>query len=185
MEPGKRVVVILPDSIRNYLTKFVDDAWMRRNGFLQTDWDEGTVADLLATLPRRKVITVDATESIERVVELFKSEGISQVPVLDRGSLAGILTESDVLQHLVEGRVGKDTRVAEVMERRVRTLSKHASTSELPRIFEAGEVVIVVDAENRVEAIVTKADLIDLLASRRFGPVEDMAGQGAEPECQS
>ena len=29
---GSRVVTILPDSIRNYLTKFVDDAWMRQHG---------------------------------------------------------------------------------------------------------------------------------------------------------
>src|SRR5262245_21331582 len=36
--PGKRVVVILPDSIRNYLTKFADDRWMRRQGLFQADW---------------------------------------------------------------------------------------------------------------------------------------------------
>jgi len=30
---GSRVVTILPDSIRNYMTKFVDDEWMRREGF--------------------------------------------------------------------------------------------------------------------------------------------------------
>ena len=33
--PGKRVVVILPDSIRNYLTKFADDRWMRQQGFVK------------------------------------------------------------------------------------------------------------------------------------------------------
>ncbi len=33
MPKGSRIVTILPDSIRNYLTKFVDDAWMRDNGF--------------------------------------------------------------------------------------------------------------------------------------------------------
>lgn len=31
--PGKRVVTILPDSIRNYMTKFVDDDWMTGKGF--------------------------------------------------------------------------------------------------------------------------------------------------------
>ena len=30
---GKRVVVILPDSMRNYMTKFVNDQWMLDNGF--------------------------------------------------------------------------------------------------------------------------------------------------------
>jgi cystathionine beta-synthase len=31
--PGKRIVIILPDSVRNYMTKFVDDAWMKENDF--------------------------------------------------------------------------------------------------------------------------------------------------------
>jgi cystathionine beta-synthase/cysteine synthase A len=30
----KRALTILPDSIRNYLSKFVSDAWMKENGFL-------------------------------------------------------------------------------------------------------------------------------------------------------
>jgi len=37
--PGKRVVVVLPDSIRNYMTKFLSDDWLYENGFL----DENTI----------------------------------------------------------------------------------------------------------------------------------------------
>ncbi|MFH0945382.1 MAG: pyridoxal-phosphate dependent enzyme [Planctomycetota bacterium] len=33
--PGKRIVTILPDSARNYLTKFLDDGWMRERGFME------------------------------------------------------------------------------------------------------------------------------------------------------
>lgn len=34
LKAGQRCVVILPDSIRNYLSKFVDDKWMRENGMM-------------------------------------------------------------------------------------------------------------------------------------------------------
>lgn len=34
LKKGERCLVILPDSIRNYLTKFVDDKWMQQQGFL-------------------------------------------------------------------------------------------------------------------------------------------------------
>lgn len=34
LKKGQKCVVLLPDSIRNYLTKFVDDNWMREKGFL-------------------------------------------------------------------------------------------------------------------------------------------------------
>src|SRR5262245_23978428 len=45
--PGKRIVVILPDSVRNYMTKFMDDQWMRENGFTESRWETQTVGDLL------------------------------------------------------------------------------------------------------------------------------------------
>jgi cystathionine beta-synthase len=167
MKPGQRVVVILPDSIRNYLTKFADDGWMRQHGFLQADWEVGTIADVVRALPRRELITIRETGVLGGALELFKEYGISQMPVLDdEGKLAGIVTETDVLHHLVSGRASRDTTVAEIMERKVSTVAMHAGSGELPRIFERGEVALVVDAERKVQAIVTKLDLIDLLASR-------------------
>jgi cystathionine beta-synthase/cysteine synthase A len=36
LKKGQKCLVILPDSIRNYLTKFVDDPWMIKHGFLET-----------------------------------------------------------------------------------------------------------------------------------------------------
>jgi cystathionine beta-synthase/cysteine synthase A len=35
LKKGQRCVVILPDGIRNYLSKFVDDRWMSENGFIK------------------------------------------------------------------------------------------------------------------------------------------------------
>jgi len=165
--PGKRVVVILPDSIRNYLTKFADDKWMRQQGFFKSDWEVGTVGDVVRALSRREVISLDVNDKLGRATELFKSNGISQMPVLDQGKLAGILTESDLLHHLVSGRVTKDTIAAEIMERKVSTVGLNASSSELPRIFERGEVALVVDDNRAVTGIVTKMDLIEMLAARK------------------
>ncbi|MGE0547320.1 MAG: cystathionine beta-synthase [Kofleriaceae bacterium] len=164
---NKRVVVILPDSIRNYLTKFVDDRWMRQQGFVKGDWEVGTVADVMRALGRRTVISLDLNDKISRATELLSEHGISQLPILDDGKLVGILTESDLLHHMVSGRVSKDTVAAEVMERKVSTVAMHASSSELPRIFEKGEVAIVVDDQRSVIGILTKMDLIEMLAARK------------------
>ena len=164
--PGKRVVVILPDSIRNYLSKFVDDRWMRQQGFFQADWEVGSVGDVMRVIGRRDVIALDVNERVNRATDLFKEHGISQMPVLDAGKLTGILTESDLLHQLMSGRVDKNTVVAEVMERKVSTVSMHASSAELPRIFERGEVAIVVDEARAILGILTKMDLIEMLAQR-------------------
>jgi cystathionine beta-synthase len=165
--PGHRVVVVLPDSIRNYLSKFADDRWMRQQGYFRAEWEVGTVGDVIRSMGRREVISLDVNDKVSRATELFKQDGISQMPVLDQGKLAGIVTESDVLHQLITGRIDSNTIVAEVMERRVSTVSMHASSSELPRIFERGEVAIVVDESHHVLGIVTKMDLIEMLASKR------------------
>ncbi len=167
MKPGQRVVVLLPDSIRNYLTKFVSDAWMRQHGFQQSDWELGTMGDMLRAMPPRKLVTIEINQRAGEATELFKTHGISQIPVVDGGRLAGILTELDLMQHLMSGRVTADTRVAEVMVRRVSTVAVHAQAAELPGIFERGEVALVVDADRAPIGIVTKMDLIEILTARR------------------
>jgi cystathionine beta-synthase len=166
MGKNKRVVVILPDSIRNYLSKFADDRWMRQQGFTKGDWEVGTVGDCVRAIGRREVISLDLNDKIERATALFKEHGISQMPVLDHGKLCGILTESDLLHHLVSGRAKSDTIVAELMERKVSTVALNASSGELPRIFERGEVAIVVDDQRAVLSILTKMDLIEMIARK-------------------
>jgi cystathionine beta-synthase len=112
------------------------------------------------------IISVAVDDSVESAMKQFKEHGISQMPVLDDGDLAGILTEFDLLQALVGGHVTSSSRVAEIMGRRVSTVGLNASAGELPRIFERGEVAIVTDESRKVLGIITKMDLIELLASR-------------------
>ncbi|MHC4920645.1 MAG: cystathionine beta-synthase [Planctomycetota bacterium] len=163
MPKGARIVTILPDSIRNYLTKFVDDRWMRENGLIEPEWAMGSVAEMLRAMPPREVVTADISDNLGDIVRTLKERGFSQLPVTDKGRLAGILTETDLLHAMVDGQATNDCKAAEVMERRVSTVSLHASTSELPDIFERGEVALVVDDDYHVRGLFTKLDLIDYL----------------------
>jgi cystathionine beta-synthase len=166
MKPGSRIVTILADSIRNYLSKFVDDRWMREHGLTEPDWAVGTVEDVIRSLPPREVVTLSVGDKLSKAVTLFRERGISQIPICDDGKVAGILTESDALRILLETHHTADSVLGEVMERRVHTLAMHASASELPRLFERGQVAIAVDADKHVTGILTKLDLIDFLTKK-------------------
>ena len=163
MPKGSRLVVVLPDSVRNYLTKFVDDRWMRENGFIEPDWAVGTVEDIVRAMPRREVVTIAVADRVQSAVDLFKQRGFSQLPVTDKGQIVGIVTENDLLHVLLSGEHSPKSTIAEVMVRKVSTIAPHASASELPRIFERGEVAIVADDQKKIIGIVTKLDLIDHL----------------------
>jgi cystathionine beta-synthase len=167
MKAGQRVVVILPDSIRNYLSKFVSDTWMRQHGFLQADWELGTMGDVLRTIGQRDVITLDVDAKVLQATELFKEHGISQIPIVDGGRLVGILTELDVMRELVSGKATPTTTVAEAMVRKVSTVQINEPAGALLGIFEQGEVALVVDGQRKLLGIVTKMDLIDIVAGRR------------------
>ena len=163
--PDKRICIVLPDSVRNYMTKFVDDSWMRQHGFSSPHAELGSVGDLTRTLGTRTVITVEDDKTLDFAVKLFKAHGISQMPCTADGRLSGIVTESDVLHFLVDGR-SPETPLAEVMVRRVSTVGEDEPAASLPALFERGEVAIVVDAERRPISILTKMDFIDVLSRR-------------------
>jgi cystathionine beta-synthase len=161
--PNKRIVVVLSDSVRNYMTKFLDDQWMRANGFSESLWETNSVADLVRAMLRRSVFTASSADTVADSVLLMKEKGVSQLPVLEDGKLVGIVTESDLLGKLVEGRASLSSSVAEVMFRKVRTVAESDDAGSLTKLFSEGMVALVVDDAQHLKAIVTKMDLVDYL----------------------
>ncbi len=164
--PKKRIVVLLPDSVRNYMTKFMDPQWMKENGFTESAWETERIGDILRTLPRRKLLTAASSDTVADSVMLMKEHGISQLPVVDDGRLVGILTESDVLGKLVDGRASLSSAVAEVMFRKVTTVKASDEASKLVEVFGKGMAALVVDDAGKLVGIITKMDLVDRLTSK-------------------
>jgi cystathionine beta-synthase len=168
--PDKRIVTILPDSVRNYMTKFIDDRWMRESGFTESSWESTSVGDLLRRLPRREAYTADVADTVADVVRAMKEKGVSQLPVLDDGHLVGIISETDVLAKLVEGHATLESRAAEAMIRDVRTVHLNDDARELTRVFAEGAIGLVVDDESNLEGILTQMDLVDYLTQSVDSP---------------
>ncbi len=163
--PGKRIVTLLPDSVRNYMTKFMDEQWMKENGFTEASWQSGSVGDLLLRLPKRELIVASSADTVSDSVMRMKESGISQLPVVDDGRLVGIVTESDLLLRIVEGHASLASSVAEVMFRRVNTLHVDDDAGQLLKSFGNGEVGIIIDDDHAVKGVLTKMDLVDSLVN--------------------
>jgi cystathionine beta-synthase len=170
--PKKRIVTLLPDSVRNYMTKFIDDRWMRENGFAEASWETGTLSELLRAMPARKdLVSASSADTVADAVMAMKEHGISQLPVLEEERLVGIVTESDLLSKLVEG-ASLSSSVAEVMFRNVRTVHANDDARVLTELFAKDLVALVVDDQKRLLGILTKMDLVDHLTgsvNRRDG----------------
>ena len=164
--PDKRIVTILPDSVRNYMTKFLDEAWMKENGFAEAGWESADLGSLLLRMPKRDLLTAKSGESVEVAVGRMKENGISQLPVLDDGKLVGIVTEQDLLGKLVEDRATLSSAVAEVMFRSVNTVHRDQDAGCLLDVFSRNEIGLVVDDAGALVGLISKMDLVDFLAAK-------------------
>lgn len=160
------VVVLLPDSGSRYLSKFYDDKWMKENGFLEAEWGQTLLAEVLATKPNSVLFAVQANDLIPDVINVLKSHDISQAPVLNPdGSLVGLVDEVDLLKYLLESDP-RQSMLATVADIASPAQAVYPDTESLeaalPSILDG--YVALVTHDSRPVGILTKIDLLDYLA---------------------
>ena len=166
IDRAANILVLLPDSAARYLNKIFDDDWMREHGFLDPEEGLGTIRELLGN-KSRQVYTVGHHEKVRAVVGLMKERGISQVPVIDDGRLAGIVTESNLLTLLMdEGVEALEMSVGATVSDAYEVVDPDAPVGLFNHIFSQGKVIVVWE-RGEVRGLVTKIDVIDFLAHRR------------------
>lgn len=159
------IVVIMCDSAARYMSKIFNDDWMRENGFLEEDWADGTIEDLLAQKPTRELFTVQLGESVSEVVSLMKDHGISQLPVLDGDEIVGLINETDILEHLLEDG-DRDDAIDELVETQFAIVEPSDRVAMIGEFFDHNKIVIVVGEDDEPKGIVTKIDFIDYVSDR-------------------
>lgn len=160
--PGKVVVTVLPDHGNRYISKFLSDAWMKEHGFTETARELGFVEDLLKGRTA-KPITADAEAPLRTVVNLMRENGVSQVPLIERGKLNAIVHESDILSKMQAKDFSLDAPAKSVASPIAGLIYPKARIEELFHIFATDHVAVVVDASN-VVGVISKIDLIEHLA---------------------
>ncbi|KAI9702526.1 MAG: cystathionine beta-synthase [Candelina mexicana] len=130
---GDVVVVILPDSIRSYLSKFVDDDWLAANNLLPPTppsttpsspimKGHGSLKDpfqgaTIRTLRLKPVTTVLADTLCADAIETMREKGFDQLPVLapKGGKLVGLVTLGNMLSWISQGRATPESPTSDVM----------------------------------------------------------------------
>jgi len=169
---GKRVVTVLPDNASRYISKFLNDEWMRDFGFLEQGEELGCVEELLGE-HKQDVVTADQNEPLTSIITHMRERGVSQVPVTNGdGKPVAIVHEVDLLRGLHDGTVTPESPVSEVAQPIGGLIYPKARIEELYRIFETDRVAVVVEEGARIVGIVSQIDLVEHLskhAKKRVG----------------
>jgi cystathionine beta-synthase len=162
--PGKVVITVAPDHGNRYVSKFLSDAWMKEHGFTETAKELGFVEELMARL-KTQPITADAEAPLRDVVNLMRENGVSQIPLIERGKLNAIVHESDILSKMQKREFDLNAPAMSVSSPIAGLIYPKARIEELFHIFATDHVAIVVESSN-VVGVISKIDLIEYLASK-------------------
>ncbi len=96
--------------------------------------------------------------------------GFSGVPILEEdGTLAGIVTEMDLLRTIREGKSLEDTTVDEIMTRDVVTVDVGAPVEEVMEVLESAKILRVpVMQAGTIVGIVSRPDLLRAAVEPQF-----------------
>lgn len=166
LQPNQNCVVILPDGIRNYMTKFVDNKWMIDNDFDGPEYQEGTVSEIVQSKEQRELHFVSTEESVSSAIKTMSEKGISQLPVLHDQKIVGIITEEDLLRHLGSGFFPLK-KVSESMNKNVPMVELSTPIAALQKILLVNGKAVVIDSSNKPVQIITKIDLVEWIANKK------------------
>jgi len=164
----KKIVVLLPDTGRNYMTKIFSDRWMQENGF----WEDSaqpalTVGQILETKTRwRSLISVCPCDTLDRAIALMEDHNISQLPVMDGETAVGSLNESTVMKALHDGLDPFNQEVSAVMAKPLPSIDAGTDVAEAYRVMLGGAPATIVTRNRKGIGLITRADLIAAWARR-------------------
>jgi len=189
---GAHVLTILPDSGRNYLSKFLDDNWMIEHGFLERSAPAPTVRELLHAkhVETPPLLTIAAHQKVSEAIELMERYSVSQLPVVrgvasteprddgvggaetngDVSSLAdviGSLQDRDLLERVFRNPDALHEDVAAAMQAPLAAVEATASVDDIVTALTGGTNAVVVADAGRPIGVLTRSDLLDYLAHAR------------------
>lgn len=179
LKEGQRCVVILPDSVRNYMTKFLSDSWMEEHGFLDqpvqtAGWAKQPISVLKLGVP----LTVLQSVTCQGCIDIMNQESFDQLPVVNEtGSVLGVVTLGQLMAAFKARRVSGSTKVSEILYKEFKKVTMDTTLGIVSRMLEHNSFVLVTQeqvvytGEERAEkqlivGIVTSIDLLNYITRR-------------------
>ncbi|MEM3833075.1 MAG: cystathionine beta-synthase [Thermoprotei archaeon] len=167
LDENKTIVVILPDTGRNYINKIYSDEWMMEQGFLESMDERIPVEDILALKTRAvpRVISVKPTDTLENAIDLMKFYNISQLPVIEDEVQVGSIREITLVKKLSSKGANPKQQIKEVMEEPLPQVQIKDKILNPFLLLKDKNALLVLDGKKIVD-IITTIDVITYYLKR-------------------
>ncbi|MDH4027400.1 MAG: CBS domain-containing protein, partial [Nitrospirota bacterium] len=116
-----------------------------------------------------KLWSIGPNETAYKALEIMADKDIGSLLVIDKGELVGIFTERDYSRKVIlKGKSSKDTKVEDLMTRKVITVKPENTIDECMALMKAANCRhMPVFEKGRLVAIVTMRDIMNELISEK------------------
>ncbi|GAA5038341.1 cystathionine beta-synthase [Marivirga lumbricoides] len=160
MKEDDMMVIILPDHGTRYLGKIYNDDWMRDHGFLEAN-DYATARNIVAKRNGSfELKSVESNQKVIEVVKLLDQLSVSQLPVVKDGEFVGSVTDTRLLNKLVENPDLKNQPISEIMDAPFKFISSNTTVDTISSMMNHGDKALMVMDDNQKAHIITKQDLL-------------------------
>ncbi len=159
---GDIVVVIFPDHGTRYLGKMYNDDWLRDRGFLKDG--KLTAHDIISKKEAQEIVTIDCEKSVLEAINTIKSLNISQIPVTQKGMVIGKITESDILDALLENPSLKSQPIKNITTAPFPFVDLNTSIDRISAMINKDNIAVLVEDNGRIE-IITQYDIINAISA--------------------
>ena len=150
---GDVVVVIFPDHGSRYMGKMFNEDWLRERGFL-TD-AKLTARSIVAKKEKSEIVTIDCEKSIMEAIGTIKSLNISQIPVTQKGMVIGKITESGILDALLENPSLRSATVKSIATGSFPFVDLNTSIDKISSLINKDNTAVLVEDEQGQINIIT------------------------------
>ncbi|WP_295649130.1 pyridoxal-phosphate dependent enzyme [uncultured Mucilaginibacter sp.] len=159
---GDVVVVIFPDHGSRYMGKMFNEDWLRERGFL-TD-AKLTARSIIAKKEKSEIVTIDCEKSIMEAIGTIKSLNISQIPVTQKGMVIGKITESGILDALLENPSLRSATVKSIATGSFPFVDLNTSIDKISSLINKDNTAVLVEDEQGQINIITQYDIINAIS---------------------
>jgi len=159
---GDVVVIIFPDHGSRYMAKMYNEDWLRERGFLKDE--KLTAKDIIRKKERQEIVTIDCEKTILEAINVIKSLNISQIPVTQKGMVIGKITESGILDALLENPALKSYPVQTITTASFPFVDLNTSIDKISAMINKDNIAVLVEDQGNIE-IITQYDIINAISA--------------------
>ena len=156
------VVIIFHDHGSRYMGKMYNEDWLRERGFLADE--KLTAKSILAKRGRQEIVTIDCEQSVLQAINTIKSLNISQIPVTQKGMVVGKITESDILNSVLENPSLRSGSVKDIMTSSFPFVDLNTTIDKITTIINKENMAVLVEDQNGNIEIITQYDIINAIS---------------------